>query len=160
MRQMGVIMGFLSSLFGRSKKGDGDASQSRFVTERVCRDNLARQVSMTPQTMAQLRECGVSKAAMLRLEFFFYTDMDRKAEALAKALNAMGYQAGSDRSAGDNRLFLVNGWTVPLKMDDSVVLDWTRQMCKLGCEHDCEFDGWGTDPNQANGRDASGGQGN
>jgi hypothetical protein len=28
------------------------------------------------------------------------------------------------------------------------VLDWTSRMCDVGREHDCEFDGWGTNPKQ------------
>jgi len=30
-------------------------------------------------------------------------------------------------------------------MDDQTVLDWTGQMCDLSFQHDCEFDGWGTE---------------
>lgn len=140
-----MVMGFILSLFGCSKKGDG-GGPTRYATEQAYKDSLAKQVSMTPQTMAQLRKHGVTEASMLRLEFFFYTDMESKAESLAAALKAMGYQAEAGRSAGDDKLFLVNGWTIPLKMDDPSVVNWTEQMCKRGYEHDCEFDGWGTNP--------------
>ncbi len=59
--------------------------RSRFVSDRAFRENLDRQLVMTPQTLSELRASGVS--------------------------------FGSER-----RLF----------------------MCRLGFEHDCDFDGWGT----------------
>lgn len=141
-----MVMGFLFSLFGCSKKGDDGNGPNHYVAEQAYKDNLAKQLSMTPQTVAQLRKHGVAQNSTLRLEFFFYTDTEPKAESLAEALKAMGCQAEVGPSAGDDKLFLVNGWTTPLKMDDPTVLDWTRQMCNLGYEHDCEFDGWGTNP--------------
>ncbi|MBL7829785.1 MAG: hypothetical protein JNK41_02060 [Saprospiraceae bacterium] len=33
-------------------------------------------------------------------------------------------------------------------MAEEVVKQWTKKMCELGYKFDCEFDGWGTDPNQ------------
>ena len=35
-----------------------------------------------------------------------------------------------------------------LVADTEAVVAWTEQMCRLGREHDCEFDGWGTNPRQ------------
>ncbi|MFC3562039.1 ribonuclease E inhibitor RraB [Pedobacter jamesrossensis] len=35
-----------------------------------------------------------------------------------------------------------------MKMTDEVVKQWTKQMCELGYKFDCEFDGWGTEPDQ------------
>ena len=29
-------------------------------------------------------------------------------------------------------------------MDRANLLEWTEMMCRVGFEHDCEFDGWGT----------------
>jgi hypothetical protein len=34
-------------------------------------------------------------------------------------------------------------------MDLASVLNWTETMCRVGFEHDCEFDGWGTLLDQA-----------
>jgi len=61
----------------------------------------------------------------LKLEYFFNTDPPEKASALA----------------GD-------GWTAAMTMSTDVVQSWARQMCDLGFKHDCEFDGWGTTPEQ------------
>jgi hypothetical protein len=33
-------------------------------------------------------------------------------------------------------------------MTDDAVVTWTQSMCRLGNEHDCDFDGWGTHPSQ------------
>ena len=46
------------------------------------------------------------------------------------------------------RIRSITGWTTPLEMSANLVLDWVDQMCNLGFEHDCEFDGWGTNPEQ------------
>jgi hypothetical protein len=137
-------MGFLKSLFSGSK---GD-EPPRYVKEKAFRENLARQTRMSPQTLAQLRTYGVNDATRLKLEFFFYTDTETKAETLAKALRGLQYQAESGASAGDEPLFLVTGWTTQMQMDDNTVVLWTQRMCQLGYDHDCEFDGWGTHPNQ------------
>jgi hypothetical protein len=139
-------MGIFGSLFGRSK-GDSDKPQ-RYVSESALRKNLARQTIMSPQTVAQLRKHGVTDATNLKLEFFFYTDKEPKGQALAKALGGLHYKVECEPAAGETHLILVTGWTTPLKMTDGLVVAWTEKMCQLGYEHDCEFDGWGTNPNQ------------
>jgi hypothetical protein len=148
MRPLAVVllMGFFGSLFGCSK-GDGDKPQ-RYVTESAFREKLAKQKLMSPQTVAQLRKHGVTDQANLKLEFFFYTDKDAKGQALAKALRDLEYKVECGAAAGESRLLLVTGWTIPLKMSEDSIVTWTEKMCRLGYEHDCEFDGWGTNPSQ------------
>ncbi len=148
MRHLGVVvfMAFFGSLFGCSK-GDGDKPQ-RYVSEAAFRENLAKQTTMSPQTVAQLRKHGVTDQASLKLEFFFYTDKDGKGQALAKALQELRYQVECGPAAGDSRLVLLTGWTTPIKMSEGSVVEWTEKMCRLGYEHDCKFDGWGTNPGQ------------
>jgi len=67
---------------------------------------------------------------------------------LVQALARLGYTGSHDHSASDKKQFVVTGWTSRMKMDDQTVLDWTGCMCDVGHEHDCEFDGWGTNPKQ------------
>ena|SRR5581483_3082554 len=136
-------MGFFSTLFGGKTGGDG-----RFQTEEAYTHNRAQQLGMTPLTIAQLRKFGVTDQSQLKLEYFFYTNTQEKAAALAEALAALGYVGGHERSASKKKQFLVTGWTTPMTMDDSTVLDWTGQMCDVGYQYDCEFDGWGTNPKQ------------
>ena len=139
-------MGFFGSLFGCSK-GDGDKPE-RYVNEAAFRENLAKQTTMSPQTVGQLRKHGVTDQANLKLEFFFYTDKEAKGQTLAKALGELRYQVECGPAAGDPRLVLVTGWTTPINMSEGAVVAWTEKMCRLGYEHDCDFDGWGTNPTQ------------
>jgi hypothetical protein len=87
-------MGMFSSIFGsRPSGGDG-----RFQTDEAYAQSRAKQLAMTPQTVAQLRNYGVTPQTQLKLEYFFYTDTKEKAAALA-------YQTKSaDRQANTNIL--------------------------------------------------------
>jgi hypothetical protein len=141
-------MGFLTSLFGCTQSdGNGD-DHGRYVTEKSFHENLENHAAMSPQTVAQLREHGVTNATELKLEYFFYTDTEAKAQSLAGPLTELNYEVETGQSGGDARLFLVTGWTTPIKMDEDTAIAWTKQMCLIGYEHDCEFDGWGTNPQQ------------
>src|SRR5213593_749761 len=131
-----IIMGFFSSLFG-CKQGGGDG---RFQTDEAYTENRAKQLAMTPQTLAQLRKDEVTDQTLRKLEYFFYTNTKEKAAALAQKLADMGYTASYDHSASDKKQFVVTGWTSRMMMDDQTVLDWTGRMCDAGHEHDCEFD--------------------
>jgi len=133
-------MGIFASLFGRS---NGD-SPERFVSKDGFRRNLAKQTTMSPLTISQLREHGVAESSQRKLEFFFYTSAASKAAALANARRELGYLAEAEKAAHDKRLQIVTGWTTPMLVSEQIVVAWTEQMCRLGYEHDAEFDGWGT----------------
>jgi hypothetical protein len=140
-----LLMGFFGALFGCSN-GNGDRSKN-YVSEGAFRENLVKQTKMSPQTVAQLRKYGVTDDTDLKLEFFFYTDKEPNAQGLSKALQALDYKVEYRPAAADSHLLLVTGWTIPIKMTDESVVAWADRMCRLGYEHDCEFDGWGTNPN-------------
>jgi hypothetical protein len=133
-------MGWLSRLLGRADESD------RFFSRTDHEANRARQMEWCPLTLGKLREYGVTPQAHLRLEYFFYTDTDAKAAALERALVALGYS--SERTAVDGARFSVTGWSSPMLMHEPVVGDWVDRMCHLGYQHDAEFDGWGTNPQQ------------
>lgn len=133
-------MTFLKDLFKRTP--------GRFLSPEAHKQALASQLQMTPETLVQLRALGVSAESYLSLEYFFYTNAPMKAEALDKALQSLGYSPDSHPSASDKRQFVVTGWSPKLVMSEAVVSSWTREMCELGYAHDCEFDGWGTSPEQ------------
>jgi len=139
-----IAMGLFTSLFG-CRQGGGDG---RFQTEDAYAKNRANQLVMAPQTMAQLRKYGVTDQSQLKLEYFFYTNTKEKAAALAQKLGELGYAGRFDHSASDKKQFVVTGWTTLMNMDNQTVIDWTSRMCDEGREHDCEFDGWGTNPKQ------------
>lgn len=121
---------------------------SQFISEEQNKDNLASQLNMSPQTVEQLRDLGINEDRELKLEYFFYTNSPEKAEALSKELSGMGYGSEFGQAAHDKRIQIVTGWSSPLKMTTAKVLEWTESMCHAGFKHDCEFDGWGTTPEQ------------
>jgi hypothetical protein len=125
-------------LFGKKR------APSRPIQPEAFDENLKKQLEFAPKTLEELRKHGVSAESELRLEFFFYTVSSDKAQALSSRLSAMGYQSHAGPSAHDRRILLVNGWSTPIPMDLASVLHWTEAMCRVGFEHDCEFDGWGT----------------
>jgi hypothetical protein len=123
-------------------------SHSAIFSEAAFRENVAKQTTMSPQTVAQLRKHGVTDQANLKLEFFFCTDSEAKGQAIAKGLEDFGYQVEYGTAAGGSRLVLVTGWTTLIKMSEGSVVEGTERMCCLGYEHECEFDAWGTNPSQ------------
>jgi tetratricopeptide (TPR) repeat protein len=134
-----ISMG-LFSFFGKN---------DRYVSESAYKRSVTEQEGMNGQTLTQLSKQGVNGDSQLSLEFFFYTDNQDKASNLAIELNKLNYNIESvGKFAGDSNLWKVSGWTTPIKMDISSVTAWTEQMCKLGFENDCDFDGWGTNPDQ------------
>lgn len=138
------LMRFVKAFFGGSNGGD----PRRYLSEDAFREILAKQTAMSPATIAQLQKLGVTDATSLKLEFFFYTDTDSKAQGLENALKELQYEAHRGPSASDPNSVLINGWTTSMKMDVRTVVAWTEEMCRLGFMHDCEFDGWGTSPKQ------------
>lgn len=111
--------------------------------------NLITQCKLALHTLGILRQYGVQDDNELKLEFFFYSKTKNKAELLATSLKGLSYEVEVGKSAGDESLFLINGWTTNMKLDDFTVQSWIKQMCRLGFKHDCQFDGWGTMVDQA-----------
>ena len=121
---------------------------NQFVTEQAFKSNLTKQMQWTPQTMEQLREIDVSADKELKLEYFFYTNTANKARLFADEIEKLNYEVKYRQSAGDEKSFVITGWTTKMKMEDNVVANWTKEMCELGYKFDCKFDGWGTSPDQ------------
>src|SRR5688500_48812 len=136
-----MLMGLFDFLKPKSNSG-------QFVSETAFNSNRNKQMEMTPQTLDQLRKLNVTADKELKLEYFFYTNTADKAEQLATEIGKLNYTVQHDVSAGDKKLFIVTGWTTKMKMTDEDVKHWTKQMCELGYKFDCEFDGWGTQPDQ------------
>jgi hypothetical protein len=135
-------MGLLRKFFGSNVVGPCRSESDHAK-------NRSKQLEISPQTVAVLREHGVTDEKVLPLEFFFYTNADEKAATLSVELSALGYSASHGRSASAKNEYVINGWTNPVRMDENSVLEWTAQMCDMGAKYDCEFDGWGTDPTKA-----------
>jgi regulator of RNase E activity RraB len=124
-------------------------SSRQFVSEKCFKSNLDRQIQMIPQILDQLRQLNVSATQELKLEFFFYTNTEDKARQLANEIAKLNYSVQYGISGGDRKLIVVNGWTTKKRMTNEVIENWTKQMCELGYMFDCDFDGWGTNPNES-----------
>jgi len=92
---------------------------------------------MTRQGLAQLREY---EGRELRLEFFFYTNNPADAEVLNSKLLKLGYESRSGESASEPGLFVTNGWTTPMRMNEPTVISWIETMCRLGYANNAEFE--------------------
>ncbi len=117
----------------------------KFVSNEEFENNLALQLEMTPQTLIQLRKINITEKDELKLEYFFYTDNEENANNLSNEFKKINYKS---EVVFDNEEYLITGWSIKMKMSNEVVLEWTKQMCEIGYKFDCEFDGWGTTPNQ------------
>jgi hypothetical protein len=122
--------------------------KSRFLDREAFERILTSQTTMAPQTVEQLRKIGVPSNATLRLEYFFYAASQDAGDALAVHLRAKGYSSECAPAADGSASFCITGWSLPVSMDQAAVVRWTIEMCHLGFDHDCEFDGWGTTPDQ------------
>lgn len=123
-------------------------SGEQFVTEKQFSDNSETQVRMAPETLKQLRDIGVDEDKELKLEFFFYSNSLDKVGKLSDELKKLGYDLGFGPSSGDKKLFVSTGWTTKMRMDNLTVKAWAHDMCEVAYKFDCEFDGWGTTPDQ------------
>jgi hypothetical protein len=124
-------MSIFDKLFGSKSSSDPYQTEAQFEA------NLASQVALARQGLAQLREY---EGRDLRLEFFFYTNNPANAEALNSKLVEFGYDSQSGESADDPALFVTTGWTTPIRVDEASVIDWIGNMCRLGFENDALFD--------------------
>ena len=111
-------------------------------------NDIERQLKMTPETLEQLREHGVTDDTKLKLEFFFYSDNEDSAKQLTTALRGLDYEADLYVPKKDGDKFIITGWTTKMNMDDKTVLHWTVDMVKISYDYGADFDGWGTNPKQ------------
>jgi len=124
-------------------------SHGPYVPEDEYLKNLDNQTKMSPRTLEQLRELGIDESKQLRLEYFFYTNTREKAESLGNELHERGYSVEVCQSAGNKKNSYITGWTNAIRMTDEDVVNWTKEMCEIGFKYDCQFDGWGTAPDQS-----------
>lgn len=144
-------MGLLD-LFGNKKKRESLAIK-RLELESTKRkysrhqNNKLNQAAMIPMTIEKLLELDVREGDKLKLEFFFYSTSQSKAAALNDHLRTqLGYELNEPHRNG--LYWSVSGWTDPQPIVFEHIKQWSDQMCDLGFEFGCEFDGWGTTPHQ------------
>ena len=134
----------LSAITGRNNLNRSANDRKRYVPENAFLRNLALQMEMTTKVMKYLRMCGVTAASELPLDFCFYTDAASKASSLAETLKEKGYSVSHGPSEDNAAVQIVTGSTEKMKMINSVVGAWTKEMCETAFAADCQFDGWGT----------------
>ena len=120
----------------------------QYISEQQHEDNLSSQLATSPELVEQFRGFGITEDRTCRLEYFFYTNSQEKAAALSFELCEMGYAAKVQETGPGKKIRVVAGATVPVQMATEKVLEWTELMCTVGFKHDCEFDGWGLNPEQ------------
>ena len=120
----------------------------RYVSAAAFQENLARQATLTPRSVAYLHQYSVTEQSWAKLLFYFYTDTMDKAAALAEVLRQKGYAVAHGPDPRKRYSFRIAGWTTPLLMTEPIVVAWAKEMIQLGFEHDCQFDTWGTLPPQ------------
>jgi len=126
---------------------------AKYIDEYKHQDNMKKQIAMVPELLAKLQQSGITDDSELKLEYFFYTNAEDKADRLSEKLSVLGYSTEQRPSADSNtdeeeskKLTLLTGWSNPVKMAKDKLCQWIKDMCILGFEQDCEFDGWGTKP--------------
>jgi regulator of RNase E activity RraB len=122
----------------------GPSNLNSYISESEFESNLEVRIKNTGEIIDALREAGVTDESLLRLEFFFYTNLESNAVELESTLKKRGYRL--EKLIGGE--IGVRGWTTPIRMDETTVVQWVEDMCRTRFAHDCEFDGWGTNPNQ------------
>lgn len=122
-----------------------------FVTEERFERSLARAAWKTPRQLASLRSWRIRPTDEKALKFFFHTHTQAKADSLAAVLKARGHDPQVRKTGAfvdwtatwlAVASWVVTGLTPPLLMTEDALLAWTKEMCQLGLQHDCEFEGW------------------
>ena len=153
MRSIGLIsmFAFCLSLHGCKRAPDDPAADldseqpPAFAPEEDYRKNRIAQSTMTPETVGQLRDHGITEDTELRLEHFFHTNSEAKAKSLTTELTNLGYESRYSEAEGRPELIVIKGRTSPMKMQVGLVEKWVGEMCDLGERFDCLFDGWGAE---------------
>jgi hypothetical protein len=107
---------------------------------------LANQLAMNAETWRILQSRGVTEQTELRLDFAYWAANQVSAEALKDFLEAetdCAVTRGLDGDAPVER-WGVQGSTNLTTISKSILDQWVEWMVAAGMDHDCEFDGWGT----------------
>lgn len=120
----------------------------RYIGESTHEDNMEGQLQRAPQMLEALYKTGVTDETELKLEYFFYTNAEDKAERLIESLKNIGYTPEQRLAPDSETTRTITGWSHPVVMSKEKVSQWISDMCIIGFKEDCQFDGWGTKPQQ------------
>ena len=104
---------------------------------------LEHQCAMNKVTWEKLLAAGLTSDTEVRLDFFYVAPNDTAATALKALLEDQTDYDVVTKSANDT--WLVTGTTQPTSISPQILDQWVDWMITAGLEHECEFDGWGTE---------------
>lgn len=115
---------------------------SLYLSDAAHAANLKMQTQMTPMTVARILGQGLTEGTPLSLGYVFHLSSILSAGTLRQALTDLGYKCKDpqEKSLG---AVTISGQTTEMSFSEQHILDWTREMCHLGFQHDAKFDGWG-----------------
>jgi len=92
----------------------------------------------------EMRDLHGDGSEFMKLDYWFYTNEQEKAESLAEALRKLKYEVNIQPGGREDRQICISGCTPFMHDADDAMENWVKQMNELGFVHDCEFDGWGS----------------
>lgn len=114
--------------------------KAKFVSEKDFKENISSQDHKTSHVMNLMWEFNLTNDRKSKIEFFFYGDTKEKAEQLATELEKLNYEVFIYKQG---KRFSISGLTLKMNIEDEMINYWSKHMCQIGYEFDCEFDGWG-----------------
>ena len=119
-------------------------SNRRFVSEKQLQENIRSQNAMNEETLFEFNEYGIDKNTERKLEFFFVSNDKLKLEQLKAALVLLNYkELILEKDMQSKKNWVLFGETNHIKMELYTINNWTKSLCEVGFEYDCNFDGWG-----------------
>jgi hypothetical protein len=113
------------------------------MTESRYQAMLEHQCAMNKVTRERLQAHGVTNDSELRLDFFYVAPNDTAAKSLKALLEDQTDYDVVAKSSDDS--WSVTGRTQPTTISPEILDQWVDWMITAGLEHQCEFDGWGTE---------------
>jgi hypothetical protein len=111
------------------------------------REILARQLAMNQESWVALQRHGLMSETEVRLDFAYRAPNEQAAEGLRKLLaDQTDYQIAVRSEGGVfGKRWNLLGTTQPTTISPAILDQWVDWMVTAGLEHECEFDGWGTE---------------
>lgn len=134
MKTILIKMKILHFLKSKEKK--------QFVSENEFIENRRKLVFSSVEKLVHLRDLNIDEEDKLKIEFYFYTDTFKKSEEFVKEIQKLNYTFRKEFLPNNNRLFVIYGSTIEMKMMYEVLKKWIVEMCELGYKFDCNFDSW------------------
>lgn len=115
-------------------------NQGKFISIKKKEENEYSFIKKIEELIAKEKTSGRLDGDTIILNFYFYTNKLKKAQALKESLRLENYQAFISHQ-GDT-LYLISGWTNPIIFNTVTLHSWVLNMNEMGFEKDCDFDGF------------------